>query len=78
MGLGHCSCMSRDWVAVISGNAFFFQAEDGIRDHCVTGVQTCALPILLRQAQYDNDWLVGSFYNFCVGGFFNHGDKLFC
>src|SRR5438034_6036904 len=25
--------------------AFFFQAEDGIRDHCVTGVQTCALPI---------------------------------
>src|SRR5438034_1635983 len=29
---------------------FFFQAEDGIRDHCVTGVQTCALPILtLRQ-----------------------------
>src|SRR5260221_1380264 len=26
---------------------FFFQAEDGIRDHCVTGVQTCALPIYL-------------------------------
>src|SRR5437588_1411258 len=25
---------------------FFLQAEDGIRDHCVTGVQTCALPIL--------------------------------
>src|SRR5260221_7089940 len=24
---------------------FFCQAEDGIRDHCVTGVQTCALPI---------------------------------
>src|SRR5947207_1135624 len=22
-----------------------YQAEDGIRDHCVTGVQTCALPI---------------------------------
>src|SRR5436190_23102138 len=26
---------------------FFVQAEDGIRDHCVTGVQTCALPIWL-------------------------------
>src|SRR5260370_20096559 len=26
---------------------FFFQAEDGIRDSSVTGVQTCALPILL-------------------------------
>ena len=24
---------------------FFFQAEDGIRDKLVTGVQTCALPI---------------------------------
>src|SRR5438046_9801008 len=27
--------------------AFFFQAEDGIRDWSVTGVQTCALPILI-------------------------------
>ena len=27
---------------------FFFQAEDGIRDHCVTGVQTCALSDLCR------------------------------
>src|SRR5699024_11884452 len=27
---------------------FFFQAEDGIRDRNVTGVQTCALPIYLE------------------------------
>src|SRR5439155_8313150 len=27
---------------------FFFQAEDGIRDGHVTGVQTCALPICVR------------------------------
>ena len=27
--------------------SFFFQAEDGIRDQLVTGVQTCALPIYL-------------------------------
>src|SRR5256885_5393499 len=27
---------------------FFFQAEDGIRDYKVTGVQTCALPICMR------------------------------
>src|SRR5438094_1546846 len=26
-------------------SCFFFQAEDGIRDRTVTGVQTCALPI---------------------------------
>ena len=29
---------------------FFFQAEDGIRDRLVTGVQTCALPISSLQA----------------------------
>src|SRR5256886_13747213 len=29
---------------------FFFQAEDGIRDLTVTGVQTCALPILISAA----------------------------
>src|SRR5690554_7608049 len=29
---------------------FFFQAEDGIRDADVTGVQTCALPIYLKAA----------------------------
>src|SRR5256885_5166523 len=28
---------------------FFFQAEDGIRDYKVTGVQTCALPIFSTQ-----------------------------
>src|SRR5256885_4469227 len=30
---------------------FFFQAEDGIRDYKVTGVQTCALPISRRSAK---------------------------
>src|SRR5262249_59143419 len=30
---------------------FFFQAEDGIRDWSVTGVQTCALPIWTRLAR---------------------------
>ena len=37
VGQGHCS---------ICFFFFFFQAEDGIRDRLVTGVQTCALPIL--------------------------------
>src|SRR5438034_7880484 len=32
-------------LSVFALCCFFFQAEDGIRDHCVTGVQTCALPI---------------------------------
>src|SRR5256886_8413952 len=33
-------------VSCIFAFFFFFQAEDGIRDLTVTGVQTCALPIL--------------------------------
>ena len=34
--------MKEEWFGVFF---FFFQAEDGIRDIGVTGVQTCALPI---------------------------------
>src|SRR2546421_6061221 len=34
---------------------FFFQAEDGIRDLIVTGVQTCALPISLLT--FHTEWL---------------------
>src|SRR5438132_2785975 len=40
------SAMYISYVLVMVFLFFFFQAEDGIRDHCVTGVQTCALPIL--------------------------------
>src|SRR5438034_8805680 len=43
-----CFRVGKVWLAnfFTSGSlAFFFQAEDGIRAHCVTGVQTCALPI---------------------------------
>src|SRR5207244_6152036 len=41
-GLGRvCASKSRLYCLVV----FFFQAEDGIRDDLVTGVQTCALPI---------------------------------
>src|SRR3712207_6927866 len=35
-------------VAVVGMSLFVFQAEDGIRDIGVTGVQTCALPIYGR------------------------------
>src|SRR5690606_40653243 len=34
----------------------FFQAEDGIRDFHVTGVQTCALPILGHARGVDRTW----------------------
>src|SRR2546422_6612100 len=36
-------------MIVVSFFFFFFQAEDGIRDVAVTGVQTCALPISRRR-----------------------------
>src|SRR5437763_8609917 len=45
------------WVVFFLSNVFFFQAEDGIRDTSVTGVQTCALPIyqnLLREPRFLN------------------------
>src|SRR5437868_11017681 len=43
--LSVCSC--DDIICVLF--FFFFQAEDGIRDRNVTGVQTCALPISVRR-----------------------------
>src|SRR5256884_4994469 len=37
------------WDGLCTGlSLFFFQAEDGIRDVAVTGVQTCALPISMN------------------------------
>src|SRR2546429_6242398 len=38
---------------------FFFQAEDGIRDVAVTGVQTCALPIFCANAGVDHSNVPG-------------------
>src|SRR6266852_6844655 len=35
---------------------FFFQAEDGIRDATVTGVQTCALPIWTQRRAWRAGW----------------------
>src|SRR5699024_3034536 len=49
---------------------FFFQAEDGIRDRNVTGVQTCALPISLNQVgvePFDNAFNGDYFFNICQG-----------
>src|SRR5690349_23618207 len=40
-------CRSCSSYACIQCSNFFFQAEDGIRDLYVTGVQTCALPIFI-------------------------------
>src|SRR5215510_3868220 len=36
-------------ITALQRTNFFFQAEDGIRDGHVTGVQTCALPIYRRR-----------------------------
>src|SRR6266496_6057859 len=41
-------CCGEGWLVFMF--LFFFQAEDGIRDLYVTGVQTCALPICLASA----------------------------
>src|SRR5260370_393816 len=42
----HRNFYGDQWIKFMKdGVNFFFQAEDGIRDSSVTGVQTCALPI---------------------------------
>ena len=46
--LGTCVC--------VCSLFFFFQAEDGIRDWSVTGVQTCALPICSNGSLFRNGW----------------------
>src|SRR2546422_3464830 len=54
---------------------FFFQAEDGIRDVAVTGVQTCALPISARHGRVERAACVGD----AAAGFFElveHGGPL--
>src|SRR5689334_24180855 len=47
-------------IAELDCLVFFFQAEDGIRDGTVTGVQTCALPIFLASACFSSSWLARS------------------
>src|SRR2546430_4850180 len=50
------------WLPMVG--FFFFQAEDGIRDLTVTGVQTCALPIS-REVSEAMGRLLGKKPNFC-------------
>src|SRR5256885_3666021 len=42
-------CNVRRKLMQLMSSYFFFQAEDGIRDYKVTGVQTCALPISITR-----------------------------
>src|SRR3712207_6866444 len=49
---------SGTWIGRSIGSVFF-QAEDGMRDIGVTGVQTCALPILVQSAGFGRGTRVG-------------------
>src|SRR5882762_5536707 len=48
-------CLFLSCMTSLFENCFFFQAEDGIRDSSVTGVQTCALPISVTAAEIRHD-----------------------
>src|SRR3989475_11363885 len=54
---------------------FFFQAEDGIRDLTVTGVQTCALPIF-RSTRPGERFRIFSLALVCAGAVGNVVDRL--
>src|SRR5216683_6599747 len=47
---------------------FFFQAEDGIRDLIVTGVQTCALPISIKRLDADLEAHIAAWVDLPVAG----------
>src|SRR2546430_6211278 len=47
------------YVRAVQSCFFFFQAEDGIRDLTVTGVQTCALPISCQAGQFRGERHLG-------------------
>src|SRR2546430_10259659 len=53
-GLRHAHRLREEEVLRVCLYVFFFQAEDGIRDLTVTGVQTCALPILCEPAHAES------------------------
>src|SRR5690349_24012983 len=57
---------------------FFFQAEDGIRDLYVTGVQTCALPILplwkLLANRYNGGKADDTAWVYAAGGYYYPGE----
>src|SRR5438876_9169854 len=62
------SCRSIAGMPDLAGAvlAFFFRAEDGIRDGRVTGVQTCALPIyhyVVRVEEVNVSQLLGHFFD---------------
>jgi len=44
--------MTLNMFVLLNCFVFFFQAEDGIRDLIVTGVQTCALPIYWKSQTF--------------------------
>src|SRR3989442_10614388 len=51
MLLWYWPLLPQPYCAAVS-SLFFFQAEDGIRDADVTGVQTCALPIFMPRPDF--------------------------
>src|SRR5262249_59610787 len=55
VGLGMAVVTAARWGWRARVFVFFFQAEDGIRDWSVTGVQTCALPIYPQRRRASAD-----------------------
>src|SRR3989441_2372741 len=63
--------MAADRPRRLSSVGFFFQAEDGIRDKLVTGVQTCALPIYTGNVNWPNRVASGRLENPTVSRWFD-------
>src|SRR5699024_11524035 len=61
-----CSHRLAQDMCLVCG-VFFFQAEDGIRDRNVTGVQTCALPILMTGSDEPGSIAPGGRCSYIIG-----------
>ena len=61
-----------------SVEVFFFQAEDGIRDTSVTGVQTCALPICSMYSEGIESYVPvkTATHRYCKSGTTDHALRL--
>src|SRR5207244_4805756 len=77
-----CNRFGMYWFGVCVLFFFFFQAEDGIRDDLVTGVQTCALPICREGCRRNTvapaAFTASAVFINCVSPSTEHGPAITC
>src|SRR5699024_11433098 len=68
--------INKYYVSCIKVDLCIYQAEDGIRDRNVTGVQTCALPIFEEYGGWESEQVIDDFVNYDIVLFEAFKDKV--